>query len=446
MSRTVRKIQKKLSKPKNDSPPSIVPPSDFKQALDEFITTESNAVKKLFDSIGHILAEQKSLGQTLQETRRKYQETLDDLSFAREEIKELQAAKTKLEQDKLKAEQNFRWAKVELQVAKDELKRVEEKISLEAELDQLEGEIAHYERRIKRSPGSRETCESQLQLAQEARARCLERLKELEEARSPENFNADSSFRFLSGESNAALWEYVDSFEPTDEIIFRAVEDETRLLEAWGADDVAFVSAKTVPLKDFVLTTAESAARMIFDGDNSTGVLIVESKMAGLPKMVKLAFFVQLTDESLVLSAEAGYDSTLAAGKIFLESRADSRANFLALSKKFLSLWCAVERALLNPPIYEYVMGQRMAGAGQGGGQGTASVTYVKRVPITVDDLLPADVQKNFERHADKWGVCGHWRKCAGGKTVWVRPHEKGRKRGQKTDNPNLRERILPNV
>lgn len=468
MSRTTRKIQKKISEtksapPKSDSTSSAPPRSDLGQALENFFTASKKrnqltqeldlevmeSINSLIECVKHAYEGQKLLEQTLQDTRRKYQTALDDLSFTQEELREAQAAKTKLEQDKLKAEQKLQWAKVELQMTKDELKRVEEKTALEAELDHWEDEISHCERKLAKQPKSGERYELRLKAAREEKSRCLERLKQLQEARGSENFKEDSPFGLLSEESNAALWEYVNGRDPTDEVVFRTEEDEARLFEVWGVGDVSFINAETVPLEDFVITFAvvNSSARVIFDSDDSVGILIIETKLAGLPKRIKLAFFMRPINGTLALSTDLGYDNS--AEKDFIESQLNMGFGkaFLELGYKVLSLWYAIERALLNPPIREYIAGRNLEkNDGQGAGRDENVVTYVKRIPITVDDLLIGNEPKTVNWHVDKWGVVGHWREYSSGKKVWVRPHEKGRKRGQKLDNQDLRERIIPNA
>lgn len=469
MSSSARKLQKKKSEQKSqgkgESKSSTAPPGDIGQALEKFFRAEEErsrlmreldtgvmvATNSLIECVKNTLAGQKLLEQTLQDTRRKYQTVLDDISFAQEKIRELQAANTKLEQDKLKVEQKLQWAKVELQVTKDELKRVEEKVSLEAELDHWEDEISHCERKLAKQPHSSERYESRLKAAQEARDRCLERIKQLQEANDAENFNEDSPFGLLSEESNAILWEYVNGRDPTDEVIIRNEEDEARLLATWGAGDTSFVSAKTVPLEDYVITfaTANFSARTIFNSDDSAGVLIIETELAGLPKRIKLAFFIRTTGDNLALSADLGYDNLLADEKKLIESKLTTSFGkaFLELGYKVLSLWYAVERALLHPPIREYIAGRNLEkNDGQGAGRDENVVTYVKCTSITVDDLMIGNEPKVVNWHVDKWGVVGHWREYSNGKKVWVRPHEKGRKRGQKLDNQDLRERIIPNA
>lgn len=466
MSRTTRKIQKRISETKSAQPKGEENSSttskggNADQLLRKLLNAEVKRIHltaELNNEISAILKElgdydkeaetaKKTLEQQLQQTRRELQEAWDNLSDTQEKLQQMEV-------EKLKAEQKLQWAKVELQVTKDELqvtkdelKRVEEKVALEAELDHWEYEISRYKRRIGRTPNSHEVYESQLKAAEEARDRCFERLKQLQEARGSENFKGDSPFRLLSEESNAALWEYVNGRDSTDEVVFRTEEDEARLLETWGTDDVSFIEASTVPLEDFVITLVNSSARVLFDSDDSVGVMIIETKLAGLPKRIELAFFMRPINGALTLSANLGYDNLLAAEKKFIESQLNMGfgKDFLALGYKVLPLWHAVERALLNPPIREYIAGRNLEKIdGQGAERDENVVTYVKRIPITVDDLLIGNEPKVVNWHVDKWGVAGHWRKYSNGKKVWVRPHEKGRKRGQKLDSQELRERIV---
>ena len=140
------------------------------------------------------------------------------------------------------------------------------------------------------------------------------------------------------------------------------------------------------------------------------------------------------TNNALTLSVDLGYNNLLADEKKFIENRLNTYFGkaFWELGYKVLSLWYAIERALLNPPICEYIVGRGLDkndGLKEACGENVAA--YVKRIPITVDDLMIAVESKKVEWHTDKWGVCGHSRKCASGKITWVKPHEKGRKRGQ---------------
>lgn len=44
----------------------------------------------------------------------------------------------------------------------------------------------------------------------------------------------------------------------------------------------------------------------------------------------------------------------------------------------------------------------------------------------TVDSEMLSELPRKYERHAESWGVRGHYRTYKNGKTVWVRPYVKG--------------------
>lgn len=469
MSRTVRKIQKKGVAPKPPPKSSSVPPnSDIEQALDKFFKAEeerrqltreldegvSEATQSLLACLKPFAEEQKSLRQKLQETRRKYETATDDLSFAQEEIREPQAKIFKLEQDKLKLEQKLVWANVEIKSLREDIqrdaKRAEEKAALEIELEILERDIARYERKLAQHPESRTLYESRLKTAREDKARCAERLKQLQEGDDTGNFPYDSPFALLDEESNRILQLYTRNRSPTDEVILRTDEDEARLLAAWCSDDTAavvpndFFQAGTVPLTDFVIKFAadDFSARVILDVDDKNfpcGMVIIDGDRAGLPKGTWLAFFLHLMNDAIWLSSTLGcYGS--------VESVEENlNANPVAVwnrGLKALVAWYGIEHALLNPLVRERVAACRLKELNWGSGASTGGVVkYVKQ--ITTNDLLIGSEPKKVEWHVDKWGVVGHWREYAGGKKIWVRPYEKGRKRGQPSENPDLRERIV---
>lgn len=470
MSRTVRKLQKKGAVPKPPPKSSSAPPnSDIGQALDKFFKAEeerrqltheldaevSQATQSLLSCLKSFAEEQKSLRQHLQETRRKYETATDDLAFAQEEIREAQAKIFKLEQDKLKLEQKLVWANVEIKSLREDLqrdaRRAEEKAAIEVELEILDRDIARYERKLAQRPESRDLYESRLKTAREDKARCEERLKQLQGGDDTGNFPYDSPFALLDEESNRILQLYTRSRSPTDEIILRTDEDETRLLAAWCSGDTIggvpndFLKARTVPLTDFVIKFAadDFSARVILDTDDKNfpcGAVIIKGDWAGLPKGTGLAFFLRTINDTLWLSSILGCFGSAES----IEEKLN--ANPVAVwnrGLKALVAWYGVEHALLNPLVRERVAACRLkefAWNSSGDGEGSV-VKYVKQ--ITTDDLLIGSEPKKVEWHVDKWGVVGHWREYANGKKVWVRPYEKGRKRGQPSENPDLRERIV---
>ena len=308
----------------------------------------------------------------------------------------------------------------ELDGTRLQLRNSNEIITLKVELARVEDEISNLEQKRTRYPKSRDRYELNLIAAQDEREQILARLKQLEE--DVANFLRDSSFELLNEESKWKLWQQINEREPTDEIIIQNAAQEKILWKIWSKSEIQdvpndFVRDETVPLEDFVITFAEEkfSVRMVFVKD--VGAIIFKDASDE-----RVYFFAPKEDEP-VIAFQSQFET-----------------NPPAEPYRILRAWYGVEFALLNPIVKERFARRLTRADGNGIVDKENVVAYVKYLPITVSELLDEEPSK-FIRRTQKWGVVGYWQN-RDGKRVWIRPHDRGPKRGQKT-NQNLRERVL---
>lgn len=446
MSRTIRKMQKKNFEPKQISKPQLSPQSnqtadDRTKLLRKLLDAElnrQNLIKSLdvgiLDTLRALLecdiaasAAEKNLEKKLQQTRHELQTAKDENEELHSKLRQSQDNNSQLQGENSRLKETIGQLNAELSATRKELDgtrlqlhNANETISLKVELVRVEEEISNLEQKRERYPKSRDRYELNLIAAQEEREQILARLKQLEEDAA--NFLRDSSFELLNEESKRKLWQQINEREPTDEIIIQNAAEEKILWQIWTKCEIQdvpsdFVCAGTVPLEDFVITFAEEnfSVRIVFVKD--VGAIIFKDASDK-----RVYFFSPKEDESII-SFQSQFET-----------------NPPIEPYRILRAWYGVEFALLNPIVKE-----RFVGLGHSDGNGIADrknvVAYVKYLPVTVAELLDEEPSK-FIRRTAKWGVAGHWRNCASGKRVWVRPCERGPKREQKT-NQRLRERVL---
>ena len=441
MSRTIRKMQKKNLEPKQISKPQLSPQSDqpaddrtklLRKLLDVELNRQ-NALKNLkildveiLDTLKTLLecdvtatAAQKKLEQKLQQTRHELQTAIDERDDAHSKLRQAQDDKSRLEEKIGQLNAELSATRKERDTTRLQFDKANEIITLKIELARVEDEISNLEQKIKRYP-KRDRYELSLIEAQDEREQILSRLKQLEE--DVANFLRDSSFELPNEESKWKLWQQINEREPTDEVVIRNAAEEKILWKIWSKNEIQdvpsdFVRDETVPLEDFVITFAEEnfSVRMVFVKD--VGAIIFKDTSD------KRVYFFASKEDEPVIAFQSQFET-----------------NPPVEPYRILRAWYGVEFALLNPLVKERFTEEHLNGTNTGSDRKNV-VAYVKYLSVTVSKLLDEEPAK-FIRRTEKWGVAGHWRKLSTGKMIWVRPYEKGRKRGQKL-NQDLRERVL---
>ena len=279
---------------------------------------------------------------------------------------------------------------------------------------------------------------------------------------------------FIPNEYNDMLWKQIELSEPSDIVTIRSEEESLNLLEKWSViDDKNFYIPAdiflegTVPIYDFVFEYKPPEGPIFYFCPTYRFIVFkeyekqfnehekIKSVLLGVvianfefnSKNVQLANTFSIVKKTGAIQNEPyiGYRGINLDG---LNKIPSDMFNFLMDSfQSVLIDWYSIQHALLNPVIKEQIRNRRLEPDKEDEiveyrYKKNKQVAYIKRIPIVIEDLIEGYTKK-YERHTDKWSVLGHWRTYKSGKKSWIKPHEKGPKRGQKLDNQEIRERKI---
>ena len=279
-------------------------------------------------------------------------------------------------------------------------------------------------------------------------------------------FDHEGAILLFPEKNNHFFWKEIDYSNPTDMITINSKEESKLLLQKWNTMDsenfqipADIFLNETIPLNDFILRydlhknnkKSYIYFRCVVYKDRkkfNDNRILVGAIIANFNKgkyQILNPISIENDTKHIMNNQSIGYRG------INVEKLKNmSNNNFNKLMDYFeqtLIDWYSIEYALLNPVVKEQIKNRKI-------GQKNYSeieeyeyrknnkVVYIKRLPITIEDLIVGEKRK-YEHHTDKWGVLGHWRTYKNGKKTWIKPYEKGSKRNQKLENPEIRERII---
>lgn len=234
-------------------------------------------------------------------------------------------------------------------------------------------------------------------------------------------------------------------------------KDADVLLDYWlgagAADGLAFMKKRTVPLPA-VEIEFQTPKEVQIDGESyrCTGIFCVSD--TGTSILAQLSIIDGFAMEFEIDADEETYakasffpvciyygDEMAERIKTADKSDLEQIEGFFAsvIRSRALSLWCAIQTALLNPATKESIGSPRVEREAdskrlKNGKQGKRVVRYVRHYYINEDAL--AAIKSETEKRrctCPAWYVIGHWRHYKNGKSVFVQPYWKGEMRKEKT-------------
>lgn len=275
-------------------------------------------------------------------------------------------------------------------------------------------------------------------------------------------------------QKNIRFWSLFDTDPPTDEVVFKTLEDVDYVRNYWSKDDVfeipidIFISGN-IPLRSILISYATMGftrqqydIRIFSDYNNRIKRALADSKkkpvlIGGVsPRLDSKGNPMDRKTGIVAYSLHFDPDGE----KLIVKNVAylyRKEKDVVPKSKTvtngviglLLQLWYGVQITLLNP-ITERVFIHKRNNDSQEEKHKTnyrkPKIMYVKKYYISKDDLFQA-MNRNVTHQISctLWYVIGHWRNYKSGKRIWIDGYWKGedRKKINKDNEVMVRERII---
>ena len=274
---------------------------------------------------------------------------------------------------------------------------------------------------------------------------------------------------FLSEEENRNAWEDIKKSKPTD-LIELNKESLDSLIQLIPYDentisgipsDILFLD--TIPLPDIIVrcnrTNEIDTFRVVIYPDykdrinksNENNPAKIGAIILNVDKEAKIfmEFEVIKGFNNIISTCNLGFYKLNLKLREYLISKFSS----VEFSKAFsigLSIWYAIQIALLNPVIQDVfkhptmdVIKESNSTANNKSKKKKQKVRYIKKHVINADDINKRH-NSHYERKTYSWYVIGHWRTYKKtGKKIFIKPYWKGILRDSKKYGDNIRERDI---